>query len=148
MEFYLRFPEGMPKGTSQMKGECIRYKISGGKRVPYIHHYKKAEVNTSRTIFTHQLKWFKNRIKQPIKGAVALTIILYFDIKGPKKVWGTPKTTRPDCDNYAKELIDCMTDLGFWEDDAQICDLRIKKYYAESATIYIRVEELDHEALV
>lgn len=146
MEFYLRFPEGMPKGTAQHKGECIRYRISGGRRVPYIHHYKKAEIDTARALFMYQLK--KYRSKQPIKGAVALTIILYFDIKGPKKVWGTPKTTRPDCDNYAKELIDCMTDLGFWEDDAQICDLRIKKYYAESATIYIRVEELDHETLV
>ena len=43
-EFYLRFENGMPKGTSQEKGECIRYKISGGRRVPYIHHFKKATI--------------------------------------------------------------------------------------------------------
>ena len=139
-EFYLRFENGMPKGTSQEKGECIRYKISGGRRVPYIHHFKKAAVGSARQIFEYSLKRY--RPKKPSTAPISLTLILYFDIKGPKKLWGTPKTTRPDCDNYAKELIDSMTTLGFWEDDAQVYELKVKKYYAEKSTIYVRVEEL------
>ena len=38
-----------------------------------------------------------------------------------------------------------MTELGFWKDDSQIVDLRLVKYYAEQATIYIKVEELEDE---
>lgn len=140
-EFYLRFEEGMPKATAQMKGECIRYKVSGTRRVPYIHHFKKAGVSATRREFELKLK--AHRPKQKITGAVRLTLILYFDKKSPKKAWGTYKVTRPDCDNYAKELIDSMTAVGFWEDDAQIADLHIVKYYAEKATIFVRVEELE-----
>ena len=32
---------------------------------------------------------------------------------------------------------------GFWHDDAQVADLRIVKKYAEKASIYISVEEME-----
>ena len=140
-EFFLRFENGMPKATAQQKGECIRYKIHGGRRVPYIHHFKKAGVSAARQEFELKLKRY--RPKQKATGPIRLTVILYFDKKSPKKAWGTYKITRPDCDNYAKELIDSMTAVGFWEDDAQIADLRVIKYYAESATIFVRTEDLE-----
>ena len=38
-----------------------------------------------------------------------------------------------------------MTELGFWIDDAQVSDLHVVKRYAEKATIYIKVEDLDDE---
>lgn len=38
-----------------------------------------------------------------------------------------------------------MTDLKFWNDDAQVVDLRVIKRYSEKATIYISMEELDDE---
>lgn len=40
-----------------------------------------------------------------------------------------PATTRPDSDNIAKAVIDGMK--AVWRDDAQVWDLRIRKYYAE-----------------
>ena len=42
-EFYLHFEEGMPKGTAQEKGERIAYRFLGGKKVPYIDHYRQGE---------------------------------------------------------------------------------------------------------
>ena len=56
--------------------------------------------------------------------------------------WGKYKPTKPDAENWFKELADVMTQLGYWEDDNQIVDLRIVKYYAEKASIVIRWEEL------
>ena len=141
MEFYLRFDSGIPQGTAQEKGECIRYKTSNGRRVPYIHHFKKANVQGARTEYELKLKRYKPR--KPSDKPIRLTIIFYYSIKGPQKIWGKYKTKRPDCDNAAKELIDAMS--GFWLDDAQIVDLHIKKYYAEKATIYIKVEELSDD---
>lgn len=44
---------------------------------------------------------------------------------GSKKI---PKTTRPDVDNMAKSVVDCMTKVGLVADDAQIFRLSLEKY--------------------
>ena len=142
-EFYLRFENGMPKGTAQQHGERIAYRFIGGRKVPYIDHYRKPEVQATRNQLTLMMK--KYRPKQPSDRPIRLVICLYFNISKPKKLWGKYKTTRPDCDNYVKEIEDVMTDLKFWNDDAQVVDLRVVKRYSEKATIYIRLEELDDE---
>lgn len=133
----------MPKGTAQQKGERIGYRFVGGRKVPYIDHYRKPEVQASRNQLTLMMK--KYRPKQPSDRPIRLVVCLYFDISKPKKLWGKYKTTRPDCDNYVKEIKDVMTDLKFWNDDAQVVDLRVIKRYSEKATIYISLEELDDE---
>ena len=48
-------------------------------------------------------------------------------------------------DEYKQKVIDQMTQVGFWTDDSQIVDLRIKKYYAEKASIFIEYEEVFNE---
>lgn len=133
----------MPKGTAQQKGERISYRFIGGRKVPYIDHYRKPEVQASRNQLTLMMK--KYRPKQPSDRPIRLVVCLYFDISKPKKLWGKYKTTRPDCDNYVKEIKDVMTDLKFWNDDAQVVDLRVIKRYSEKATIYISMEELEDE---
>ena len=139
-KFIITFEEGMPKGTAQQKGECIRYKIEGGKRVPYIHHFKKAKVSSMRE--TLEWKFKAHKPKKPIDRPVRLFIVLYFDIKERGR-WGKFKDTRPDLDNWAKECIDDLVSVGFFQDDALIVNLHIKKYYAEKASIYIDWEELE-----
>lgn len=142
-EFYLHFEDGMPKGTAQQHGERIAYRRLGGKLVPYIGHYRKPNVQLARNMFTVKMKPY--RPKQPSDRPIRLMVCLYFNISKPKKLWGKYKTTRPDCDNYVKEIKDVMTDLKFWNDDAQVVDLRVIKRYSEKATIYISMEELDDE---
>ena len=142
-EIYLYFENGLPKGTAQEKGECIRYKIINGKKLPYIHHFKKEQVEAMRREFEIRLKRYAPA--HPTDKPVKLMVCLFFDIKSPKKLWGTYKTKRPDCDNYVKELKDAMTSCGFWEDDAQVADLRVIKRYAEKGEIYIRLEELSDD---
>ena len=144
IEFYMRFENGMPKATAQQKGEAIKYRRNkAGKLVPYIEHYRKDKVQAARTMFIYQMKRYAP--KKPLEGPIKLTVVLYFDIKSPRKLWGTYKTTRPDCDNYVKEIKDSLTASKFWNDDNQVVDLHVIKYYAEKATIYIKVEELDNE---
>ena len=124
-----------------MKGETIKYKKINGKIVPYIDHYRKPSVQMLRNLLTYKMKRYKP--DKPSEKPIRLTVILYFDVKSPKKLWGTYKTTKPDCDNYVKEIKDVMTDLGFWKDDNQVVDLHIIKYYAEKGTIFIRLEEIE-----
>ena len=110
-EFYLHFPEGLPRTTAQMKGESIRYKKVDGRILPYIDHYRKPKVQALRNELTLKMKRY--RPEQTSEKPIRLTVILYFDIKAPKKLWGTYKTTKPDCDNYVKEIKDVMTLLKF-----------------------------------
>ena len=144
-EMYLQFPEGLPRATAQQKGETIRYKKIDGKILPYIEHYRKPQVQYLRNLLTYKLKRYKP--EKPSDKPIRLTVILYFDVKSPKKLWGTYKTTKPDCDNYVKEIKDVMTLLGFWKDDNQVVDLRVVKYFAENGTIFIRLEELENDSV-
>ena len=60
---------------------------------------------------------------------------------GRQNVWEY-RTTKPDTDNLQKLLKDCMTDVGFWKDDAQVASEICEKFWAEIPGIWIRVEEI------
>lgn len=40
-------------------------------------------------------------------------------------------TSTPDADNLAKAVLDALTQLGAWEDDALIAELHVRKTYAD-----------------
>ena len=74
-------------------------------------------------------------------GPVRLTTWWCFPIKGNHRN-GEYKTSRPDTDNLVKMLKDVMTDLHYWQDDAQVSSEVIEKYWAEQPGIYVKVESL------
>jgi Holliday junction resolvase RusA-like endonuclease len=75
----------------------------------------------------------------PIEGPVLLEVCWCFH--GKKLDW---KTTRPDTDNLEKMLKDVMTDLGFWKDDAQVCNEIVRKLYNPQPKLIIEVVDLNH----
>ena len=78
----------------------------------------------------------------PMQGAVRLGVKWCFPITG-KHGDGEYKTTRPDTDNLQKLLKDCMTDLGFWKDDAQVASEIVEKFWAKIPGIYINIHDLE-----
>lgn len=120
----------MPKATAQQR------KFNGNTHTCY---KGKALQETERLYRTLLMPY---KPEKPSEAPIRLFIVLYFDKKSPKKLWGKLKTTRPDVDNFCKALIDQMTKVGFWNDDAQIADLHIIKRYAETASIYIEWSEV------
>jgi len=131
---YLPFPNGLPKGTSQQKG----VRVVNGK--PYF--YKKSKIDSARTQFVYALKRFAPDV--PSKKPIRLSVQFFFDIKDKSKR-GSWKTSRPDADGYLKEFQDAMTECGFWEDDSQVVDLRIRKSYSENGEggIIVEIAELE-----
>lgn len=129
-QFFLHF-DTMPKGTAQQKGVYVR----NGKP----HFYTKEKVESARKLFITAL--LPHRPRKPSNKPIKLSVYFYFDVKS-RDLWGKPKATKPDTDNYLKLVKDCMTAAGFWVDDAQVVDEHIQKYYAEKATIAIYWEEL------
>lgn len=90
------------------------------------------------------------RPEQPIDGPIRVDYTLYFP--RPKSHFNSkgvvkPKapqwyTSKPDRDNADKAILDTLTQLGFWRDDAQVCAGEIEKVYATDrpagATIKVR----------
>ena len=56
---------------------------------------------------------------------------------------GSYKTTAPDTDNLIKLFKDCMTAVGFWENDALVASEITEKFWADLPGIYVRLEELE-----
>lgn len=129
-QFYLHFDK-MPSGTAQQKG----VRVVNGK--PYF--YKKPTVEGAEYKFKEAL--LPHAPKKPSKRPIRLTIWFAFDVKN-KNLWGKPKPTAPDTDNYLKLFKDCMAEVGFFESDAQVVDEHIIKTYAEKATIGVKWEEV------
>lgn len=86
--------------------------------------------------------------QQPIDGAVILTIL--FAMPRPKYHYrsnGMLKDTapvmhqsRPDLDNLEKAVMDALTQLGFWNDDAQVAWKHTNKVYGMIAGATIKIE--------
>ena len=83
----------------------------------------------------------------PAGAALSLTVKWCFSskevmrkIKFGKMKDGTPRVTKPDTDNLQKMLKDCMTRLGFWGDDAQVCEEHVGKYWTAQPGIYVRID--------
>ncbi|MCP1103731.1 Holliday junction resolvase RusA-like endonuclease [Aequitasia blattaphilus] len=55
---------------------------------------------------------------------------------------GSYRITKPDTDNLQKLLKDCMTEVGFWKDDALVAREITEKFWAEVPGIYIRINKL------
>ena len=50
-------------------------------------------------------------------------------------------TVKPDCDNLAKSILDSLNGLAY-QDDKQVVELVVKKYYAENAEVKIKLSEV------
>lgn len=77
-----------------------------------------------------------------LQGPIRLTVKWLFPLTKKSK-HGQYKTTKPDTDNLQKLLKDCMTSVGFWEDDAQVASEIVEKFWSDTVGIYIKIEVLD-----
>ena len=57
----------------------------------------------------------------------------HYGKKGLKESAPFHHVGKPDADNLAKAVLDCITQLGFWRDDSQVSRLIIEKQYANES---------------
>ena len=99
--------------------------------------YKSKQLQEVEAFYTKLLKPFTP--KEPIEGGALVDISFYY--KTAKRQRGLPRLARPDVDNMAKTVLDVMTELGYWNDDSQVIQLKAGKYNSESNKICIKVSE-------
>lgn len=123
-----------PTATAQHKGERI---VKVGNKC-FIKHYMKPAQAKVRDNYIRLLKQ-DIRTREDGVGLVSTfttAVIVEIDFFFPhpsctrKKDKGKtfPKVTRPDVDNMAKGLLDCLTTVGIIQDDGLIFDLRLRKF--------------------
>lgn len=120
----------IPTVTSQEKG------------VNFSEHriYTKPEVLEVKQKYTSLLA--PHRPEQSMRGPVRLEVVWCFPPQ-ERAPAGTYKASKPDTDNMIKLLKDCMTELGFWLDDAQVAVEYLSKGYDNPSGIFIEVMELE-----
>ena len=78
---------------------------------------------------------------EPLKGPLHVVVKWLFPrIKGREHA--QYKDTKPDLDNLCKLLFDVMTELHFYQDDAQIASMLIEKFWAEKTGIFIEIDAI------
>lgn len=102
--------------------------------------YEPAELKDARAKLTAHLG--QHRPERPLEGPVMLRAIWGFPVTDKHENF-EPKTTKPDTDNIQKLLKDCMTELGFWKDDAQVFMEECTKFYADKPGIQITIISQD-----
>lgn len=92
-----------------------------------------------------------HRPAEKLTGPLHLHVVWCFlTDRHPDGAW---RITKPDTDNLQKLLKDCMTDVGFWEDDAQVCSELVEKRWvrgirkgATASGIWIHIREMEDDA--
>ena len=93
--------------------------------------------------YANQFGWlpYENQVRAEIEVLVAVP---KSDSKTKKKakIEGMIRpAVKPDCDNLAKSILDSLNGLAY-HDDKQVVELVVKKYYAESAEVKIKLSEV------
>ena len=102
--------------------------------------YDTVRLKAARSEFQRLLSRY--RPETPLEGPVALTVDWHFSTKSHRE--GAYRVTRPDTDNLQKLLKDCMTRIGFWNDDAQVCREEVtKRWSRQKPGIHIKVVNID-----
>ena len=131
LEFFL--PMIPPTCTHQEK----QVRVVGGRPV----FYDPPAVREARQKLLAHLS--RHRPERPLEGALELVVMWCFPLSGSHRD-GDYRTSRPDTDNLQKLLKDCMTELKFWKDDAQVACEICEKFWAEVPGIYVWAEEIEN----
>lgn len=140
------FAEGIPKGQPRPKA----FAFHGKARVydPGTAEHWKGQVALAAR---------DHRPEKPITGP--LRVILGFRFPRPKSHFRTGKnagqlradaspyhTGKPDSDNCAKAVLDALSHLGIWQDDAQVAILKVwKMYQAGPVGCYVTIEPIQND---
>lgn len=120
--------DGDPKATPRIKGRIVA--PNSPKR--FIQFYTPDTADGWKTLVQYGAK--RHRLEQPLSGPLRLWIDLFMPrpqymqtAKFPD--YPVPFDVKPDRDNMEKAVLDSLTDIEFWHDDAQVCGGEVCKWY-------------------
>ena len=93
--------------------------------------------------YANQYQW------EPYDGQLRAEIEVFIQVpksdsklnKQAKIIGEIRPTTKPDCDNLAKSLLDSLNGWAY-QDDKQIVELEVKKFYSEESGVKVKLMEV------
>ncbi len=93
--------------------------------------------------YANQYQW------EPYDGQLRAEVEVFIQVpksdsklKKQAKIIGEIRPTiKPDCDNLAKSILDSLNGLAY-QDDRQIIELSVKKFYAEQSEVKVKLMEV------
>lgn len=87
---------------------------------------------------------------EPLKGPIKAEIEVFMQIpKSDSKKMKEAKISgkirpqvKPDVDNLCKTILDALNGLAY-DDDKQVVECTVKKYYGEEPSVYVKLKSLD-----
>lgn len=84
---------------------------------------------------------------KPLSGPVRARLVFQYswrksDSARRRAAGSQLKDTRPDCDNLVKNLLDVMERMGFFSNDAQVCDLHVRKVWTDSPGVQVCLSDM------
>lgn len=133
IEFFVPLKK-IPTATHQQK------KVNTKNNKPIF--YEPDNLKAARVLFMNRFSKFVP--DEPLRGPLSLTTKWFYSTESKTRRDGEWKDTRPDTDNLVKLPKDCLTDLGFWEDDGRVASELIQKFWVKDSPsgVYVRIEEL------
>lgn len=130
----------VPKGRPRFRV----VKPKGGE--PFAQTYTPAATRNYEQAVAWQCRAAMGR-QAPLAGALTVEVIAYRRVPASWSKRDTQAalagaiypTSRPDCDNYGKAILDGMRGVAFG-DDSQIVDLVVRKRYAQRPCVTVTVE--------
>jgi Holliday junction resolvase RusA-like endonuclease len=104
-------------------------KVAVVKNKPVI--YKTEKIKQAKREIIKHLRPFVPEV--PFEGPIELKVEWLFP-RGKSHKHREWRTTRPDTDNLEKLLKDCMTEVGFWKDDALVVSETVCKIWSDEPT--------------
>lgn len=129
----------------QPKGKARPRVITKGQ---HVHTYTPKETveyeNYVRIMYQEQCRGIR------LQGAIRADIIAYFPV--PKSTSKKKRalmldgkiryTKKIDCDNLAKAILDSLNCIAY-DDDSQVCELDVEKWYGEGPRVVVLLSELE-----
>ena len=132
-----------PTATAQQKGVFV---TPHGKTL----FYEKANVKAARKLYMASMASFRPPVA--MSGPLQVSVEFHHPYRKSEKksiVNGgipIPHDKIPDLDNTFKLFADCMTRLGFWEDDGQIAWLSLRKLWSARPRIDVYIFAMSEQA--
>ena len=154
MKYEVTLPMSPPVCTVQHKGERVIYNNKGR---PFVHHFIKKR---QKAALDEYVKHLRQDIADRRDGdgigtysmfTTGIRVKIDFMFPHPSNTAKKnrskrlAKITRPDVDNMAKGLLDCLTYVGLIQDDGLIYDLHLRKFTVEEGKRGVRIEISDEE---
>ena len=101
--------------------------------------YEQQELKDARALIRAHMALHKP--ETPLEGPVMFCVMWLYHSEDHAE--GEYKVTKPDTDNLIKMLKDELTRLGFWKDDAQVCQENNQKIWTRGPEgILVMIEQL------